>query len=152
MVQLSFYKMDLKLTVSSLRLCFVFIQTRPIQWCRKLHQERTRILIAQLLQHSLLAVCEIYAVSEECCRESHGPVCVCVNLCCQMSWHVRHIEIFIAMCASSCVPTVKQIHSHQAKFYIVVGWLHGGPCKTTKWSKLVGGFLHENGCLPGTIQ
>ena len=32
------------------------------------------------------------------------------------------------------------------------GRLHGGPHKTMELSKLVGGHLHENGCIPGTLH
>ena len=31
------------------------------------------------------------------------------------------------------------------------GWLHGGPQKTTKLSKLVSGYLRGDGRLPGTV-
>ena len=55
----------------------------------------TRALAAKRLQHSSLVVHGICAVSEECCRRDYRLVSV--NLCCRMSWYLKHIRMFTAM-------------------------------------------------------
>ena len=114
-------------------------------WWRKLQDNQlTRSLVAKPPQHSLLVVLNSHT-GYSLCTSVHKP--------CQMSWHLKHIMIAVVYVSSPTIQTVKQTYFellHNARI-LNGGWLHRGPYKTTKPSKLGDGCLHRNGCLFGTI-
>ena len=67
--------------------------------CIVLESAPTHSLIANLLKHSSLVVCEFRTAGEERCKQ--GCTWLCAKPWCRMSWRLKHIRIIAATYVSS---------------------------------------------------
>ena len=96
--------------------------------CIMLESGLTRSLAAKLLQHLSLAVCKFrVAITKNTNKRGYRRVCV-KNL----MWRLKHIRTITAMYVSPA----DLLSIHHATIFAWWAWLHAGPQKTTKLSKL----------------
>ena len=112
---------------------------RLAQWWIKLYPAR-KWTTGTCCQQLLLAVSKFYIAIEEqgYCGLMHA------NPCHPMLWRQKHNCSYVRELSDNTNCETKSHSSHHTRI-LHGGWLHRGPCKTTKPSKLGGGTCTKMG-------